>query len=101
MKQRIHERARIACPKWLRILLWALLLLNMAVAELTEFPSIPERVTVDEYIELSKEFSTDRSRLFINGILDKFIIELRSAGRINKSGRGLMDPTMTDTEEQE
>ena len=77
------------------------LLLNMAVAELTEFPSIPERVTVDESIELSKEFSTDRSRLFINGILDKFIIELRSAGRINKSGRGLMDPTMTDTEEQE
>ena len=58
-------------------------------------------MTVDEYIELSKEFSTDRSRLFINGILDKFIIELRSAGRINKSGRGLMDPTMTDTEEQE
>ncbi len=72
------------------------LLLNMAVAELTEFPSIPERVTVDEYIELSKEFSTERSKLFINGILDKFIIELRSAGRINKSGRGLIDPTMLE-----
>ena len=70
------------------------LLLNMAVAELTEFPSIPEGVTVDEYIELSKEFSTERSRLFINGILDKFIIELRSAGRINKSGRGLIDPDL-------
>ena len=70
------------------------LLLNMAVAELTEFPSIPEGVTVDEYIELSKEFSTERSRLFINGILDKFIIELRSAGRINKTGRGLIDPDL-------
>ena len=72
------------------------LLLNMAVAELTEFPSIPEGVTVDEYIELSKEFSTDRSRLFINGIIDKFIIELRSAGRINKTGRGLIDPSLLD-----
>ena len=75
------------------------LLLNMAVAELTEFPSIPERVTVDEYIELSKEFSTERSKLFINGILDKFIIELRSAGRINKSGRGLYDPSFNPQEE--
>ena len=72
------------------------LLLNMAVAELTEFPSIPEGVTVDEYIELSKEFSTERSRLFINGIIDKFIIELRSAGRINKTGRGLIDPSLLD-----
>ena len=76
------------------------LLLNMAVAELTEFPSIPERVTVDEYIELSKEFSTERSKLFINGILDKFIIELRSAGRINKTGRGLIDPSMAAEEEE-
>lgn len=75
------------------------LLLNMAVAELTEFPSIPERVTVDEYIELSKEFSTERSKLFINGILDKFIIELRSAGRINKSGRGLLDPSIEEEEQ--
>ena len=75
------------------------LLLNMAVAELTSFPSIPERVTVDGYIELSKEFSTERSKLFINGILDKFIIELRSAGRINKTGRGLYDPSFNPDEE--
>lgn len=73
-----------------------ILLINMAVAELCEFSSIPERVTVDEYIELSKEFSTERSKLFINGILDKLIIELRSAGRINKSGRGLLDPKFLD-----
>ena len=61
-----------------------ILLVNMAVAELTGCPSIPERVTVDEYIELSKEFSSERSRLFINGILDKLIAELRSKGKINK-----------------
>lgn len=60
------------------------LLINMAVAELTGCPTIPERVTVDEYIELSKEFSSERSRLFINGVLDKLIAELRSKGKINK-----------------
>ncbi len=60
------------------------LLINMAVAELTGCPTIPEKVTVDEYIELSKEFSSERSRLFINGILDKLILELRSKGRIKK-----------------
>jgi len=66
-----------------------ILLINMAVAELTDCPSIPERVTVDEYIELSKEFSSERSRLFINGILGKFILILRSEGRIKKTGRGM------------
>ena len=68
-----------------------ILLINMAVAEFTACPSIPEKVTVDEYIELSKEFSSERSRLFINGILDKIVVELRSKGRINKSGRGLLE----------
>ena len=73
-----------------RVSLMDILLINMAVAELTSCPSIPERVTVDEYIELSKEFSAERSRLFINGILDKMVAELRSQGKINKSGRGLV-----------
>lgn len=68
-----------------------ILLINMAVAELTGCPTIPEKVTVDEYIELSKEFSSERSKLFINGILDKLVSELRSKGRINKMGRGLMN----------
>lgn len=77
-----------------RVAFMDVLLLNMAVAELTEFPSIPERVSVDEYIELAKEFSAERSKLFINGILSKFVIELRSAGRIRKSGRGLYDPDL-------
>lgn len=72
-----------------RVALMDILLINMAVAELTSCPSIPEKVTVDEYIELSKEFSAERSRLFINGILDKLVSELRSQGKINKSGRGL------------
>lgn len=67
------------------------LLLRMAVAELLEFPSIPIKVTLNEYIELSKIFSTPRSRIFINGILDKLIAQCRAEGKIKKTGRGLMD----------
>jgi len=73
-----------------RVALMDVLLVNMAVAELVSCPTIPEKVTIDEYIELSKEFSSERSRLFINGILDKLVLHLRSQGRINKTGRGLL-----------
>ncbi|MBP5548643.1 MAG: transcription antitermination factor NusB [Bacteroidales bacterium] len=75
-----------------RVALMDLILINMAVTEFTCCPSIPERVTVDEYIELSKEFSTEKSKLFINGILDKILIELRVAGKVVKNERGLYDP---------
>ncbi|MBQ9588387.1 MAG: transcription antitermination factor NusB [Bacteroidales bacterium] len=75
-----------------RVALMDILLINMAVTEFTCCPSIPERVTVDEYIELSKEFSTEKSKLFINGILDRLLIELRVQGRINKNERGMYDP---------
>lgn len=75
-----------------RVATMDIILINMAVTEFTCCPSIPERVTVDEYIELSKEFSTEKSKLFINGILDKILIELRVAGRVNKNDRGMYDP---------
>lgn len=75
-----------------RVAMMDIILINMAVTEFIYCPSIPERVTVDEYIELSKEFSTEKSKLFINGILDKILIELRVAGRINKNERGMYDP---------
>lgn len=80
-------------------------LIAMAIAELKNCPSIPERVTVDEYIELSKEYSTERSKLFINGLLDRLILELRSEGKIVKTGRGLLRPELelddlNDTDEQ-
>ncbi len=84
-----------------RVALMDILLLDMAMAELEYCPSIPERVTVDEYIELSKEFSTDKSKLFINGLLDKVIIEMRSAGRIEKDARGLYNPDLFDDEKEE
>ncbi len=75
-----------------RVAMMDIILINMAVTEFVYCPSIPERVTVDEYIELSKEFSTEKSKLFINGILDKILIELRVAGRIQKNERGMYDP---------
>ena len=80
-----------------RVALMDILIINMAVCEFTTCPSIPERVTVDEYIELSKEFSTEKSKLFINGILDKILIELRVAGRVNKDERGMYDPEIDNS----
>ncbi len=66
-------------------------ILHMALAEMITFPSIPIKVTINEYIELAKEYSTPKSRQFINGILDVLAKELAGAGKIRKSGRGLID----------
>jgi N utilization substance protein B len=58
---------------------------------LVNFPSIPVKVTINEYIEISKVFSTLKSNTFINGILDKILNDLNQQGRIQKAGRGLRD----------
>jgi N utilization substance protein B len=63
----------------------------MAIAELIIFPNIPVKVSINEYIELAKNYSTPKSRQFINGILDVMSKELKSAGDVKKSGRGLID----------
>ena len=83
-------KSRLQGWEFERVALMDILLIDMAVAEFVACPSIPEKVTIDEYIELSKEFSSERSKLFINGILDKLVLELRSQGKIKKSGRGLL-----------
>lgn len=67
------------------------IILKMALAELQHFPTIPIKVTLNEYIDLAKIFSTPKSSLFINGILDKLIAELGESGKIRKIGRGLID----------
>ncbi len=66
-------------------------ILEMSIAELIDFPNIPVKVTINEYIELAKQYSTPKSRQFINGILDVISKELKQDGKIKKSGRGLMD----------
>ena len=66
------------------------LILATAIAELTSFPSIPVKVTLDEFIEISKYYSTPGSSTFINGILDKAAEVLTAEGLIKKAGRGLL-----------
>ena len=66
------------------------IILKMAICELLKFPSIPVKVTLNEYLELAKEYSTPKSSIFINGILDNLVKELQTSNRIQKVGRGLM-----------
>lgn len=68
-----------------------------AITELTQFPSIPVKVTLDEFIEISKYYSTPGSNVFVNGILDKLIDHLTETGAICKSGRGLIDTSTPRT----
>ena len=65
-------------------------ILALAITELTAFSSIPVKVTLDEYIEISKFYSTPSSSTFINGILDRIVAALNAEGKIKKSGRGLL-----------
>ncbi len=67
------------------------IVLEMAIAEMIHFPAIPVKVSINEYIELTKEYSTPNSRQFINGILDVISKELQKMGALRKSGRGLID----------
>lgn len=73
-----------------RIVLVDMLLMEMAVTEFLSFPSIPTKVSLNEYIEIAKEYSTPKSRVFVNGILDRVLEQLTEEGKIRKSGRGLM-----------
>lgn len=73
-----------------RIALIDNLLMRMAITELINFSTIPVKVTINEYIELSKAFSTLKSSTFINGILDKILADLTAQRRIKKEGRGLI-----------
>lgn len=79
----IHwEKDRIACVDFI--------LLRMAICEFCQFPSIPLRVTMNEYIEISKYYSTPKSKQFINGMLDGILADLKAENKINKQGRGLI-----------
>lgn len=68
-----------------------MILLKMALCELLDFPTIPTKVTLNEFVEISKMYSTPKSKDFINGILDKLMKKLNSEGKIVKEGRGLID----------
>jgi len=73
-----------------RIAMMDVLIMKMAIAEMVYFSSIPVKVTMNEYLEIAKEFSTPKSNSFINGILDKILEELTKENKIRKYGRGLI-----------
>lgn len=73
-----------------RIAFMDIVLMKMALSEIIEFPSIPIKVSMNEYIELSKYYSTEKSSVFINGLLDKIITDLTKQNQISKSGSGLI-----------
>lgn len=67
------------------------ILMKMALCEFLEFPEIPIKVTINEYIELAKTYSSAKSGLFINGILDKIVSDLKQADKLHKTGRGIIN----------
>jgi len=68
-----------------------MILLKMALSELMSFPTIPTKVTLNEFVEIAKLYSTEKSKDFINGILDRLMKKLNKDGKINKEGRGLLE----------
>ena len=66
------------------------IILKMAICEFLKFPSIPVKVTLNEYLEIAKEYSTPKSSIFINGILDNLVKEFENENKLKKSGRGLL-----------
>lgn len=74
-----------------RIAIMDILIMRMALAEIMEFPSIPIKVSLNEYIEIAKDYSTSNSNTFINGILDNIVKHLKKENKIVKTGRGLIE----------
>ena len=80
-----------------RIALIDKLLLRMGMCELLYFTDIPPKVSINESIEIAKIYSTGGSGKFINGILDAVLSELKESGKLNKTGRGLLDESISKT----
>jgi transcription antitermination protein NusB len=79
-----------------RIALMDILVMQLAITEIMEFPEIPVKVTLNEYIEIAKYYCTSKSSTFVNGILDNIVKEIREEGLFSKFGRGLVGENMTD-----
>ena len=79
-------------PNWDqdRIASLDLIIIKMGIIEFQHFPSIPIKVTINEYLEIAKEYSTPKSSVFINGILDKLVKDYKTNNKLNKIGRGLI-----------
>ncbi|MBA6156560.1 transcription antitermination factor NusB [Tenacibaculum sp. S7007] len=93
LNQHKYEEDIIAkTPNWEadRIADIDMIIIKMAITEFLHFPSIPSRVSINEYIELAKDYSTNKSGYFINGVLDKLAKDYLSSNQMVKIGRGLL-----------
>jgi len=80
-----------------RIALIDKILLRIGICEILHFPDIPPKVSINESIEIAKDFSTGGSAKFINGILDAILAEEKKKGKLNKSGRGLVEESISSS----
>ena len=89
--EKLSQEIEGKTPNWdkERIAEMDMIILKMGIAEFLYFPSIPVRATINEYLEIAKEYSTPKSSIFINGILDKLVKEFETSKKLNKIGRGL------------
>ncbi len=89
----IDKRLKSKTEHWEfhRIALIDKILLRMSLCELLYFPDIPPKVTINEAIEIAKDFSTEGSGTFVNGIMDSILMDLKTEGLLTKTGRGLVD----------
>jgi N utilization substance protein B len=99
--EELDEKIKLRVANWemSRIALIDKLLLRMGICEILFFPEIPPKVSINESIEIAKEFSTAGSGKFINGILDAVLNEEKKKGKLNKTGRGLMEESLTKSPE--
>ncbi|ATA76115.1 transcription antitermination factor NusB [Capnocytophaga canimorsus] len=88
----LQEKINDKTPNWDKERIASIdnIILKMAICEFLKFPSIPVKVTLNEYLEVAKEYSTEKSSIFINGILDSLAKELSESGELKKTGRGLL-----------
>ncbi len=92
-KESLDELTQKNSPNWdpERLTLTDMLMLRMALCEFLHFETIPPKVSINEYLDIAKAYSTPKSHLFINGVLDKLRITLSESGKIKKTGRGLVN----------
>jgi len=87
----ISIRKKINNWEYHRVALLDKIILRMGLAEILYFPEIPPKVTINEAIDLGKDYSTANSGKFINGVLDSILHDLKKSNKLNKKGRGLLD----------
>jgi N utilization substance protein B len=91
-----HIRERLSNWDFRRVAMIDRLLMQIGLTELLYFPDIPPKATINELIEIAKDYSTAESGKFINGILHGVLAELKKTGELNKQGRGLIDRNLND-----